>query len=105
MSEIQAAAVEAAARVIWEFPLWDYDLKTPDPATGCPQWVMPLANQILAAAAPLIRRATADEIEAEAAAAVANDQDWATVEFTGGMIHAAEIARRGRCGGGGGGGQ
>jgi hypothetical protein len=86
MSEVPAAAVEAATHAV-HAELDSFD---------CPR----IAEAALAAAAPLIRRATADEI----AAALTTEAERAGGPiFTKALEHAAEIVDR--VGGGGGGGQ
>jgi hypothetical protein len=82
MSEIPTATVEVAASVL----RGDYRK----------------AREVLAAAAPLIRQATADEIAAEIEALMPGIPDDPLIA---GMRQAAGIARRVGGGGGGGGGQ
>jgi hypothetical protein len=93
MSDIPAAAVEAAVRVLFDQGWSIGDPDRPDENDDD-------IRAALAAAAPLIRQATADEI----AAALDDEAERASGPiFTRALEHAAEIARR--VGGGGGGGQ
>jgi hypothetical protein len=102
MSEIPAAAVEAAARILASRAGWEH----PGPWAGFKhrKFYDAEARNLLAAAARLIRQATADDIAAEIEADV---ETFFAGRVEAGMweaaFRAAFIARR--VGGGGGGGQ
>jgi hypothetical protein len=106
MSEIPAAAVEAAAKAHFEEAMADEErwVSWADlPPDAKERW-RDLLRSALVAAAPLIRRATADEIAAEIRWSAHRRQEVGTWSpgFIDGMFSTVEIAHRVGDGGGGG---